>query len=204
MHVSCPPAQTPAQPCALTTSLRTGFARRFRLKAVQTSKACNVPSLYTRLVPVDGATQAALPTAPEVWGTGMAGGAWRAGEGAARGQRAEVALSLAAGSASRPRAATAGSWHHRSSLAGLGQQRDAEEQNEAPMAAGTDPGPYISLRSPGTCLSTGIPGDPQLTAAWGWSRLECCGCPGRGICPTLRGGTTWGGSVAAPGRSCRL
>uniref|UniRef100_A0A663MVG7 von Willebrand factor A domain containing 5B2 n=1 Tax=Athene cunicularia TaxID=194338 RepID=A0A663MVG7_ATHCN len=54
--------------------LEQGFARRFRLKAVQTSKACNVPSLYTRLVPVDGATQAALPAAPEVWGTGTAGG----------------------------------------------------------------------------------------------------------------------------------
>lgn len=191
MHVSCPPPQTPAQPCALTTSLRTGFARRFRLKAVQTSKACNVPSLYTRLVPVDGATQAALPTAPEVWGTGTAQGGlvcWGGGGGAARGQRAEVAPSLAAGSASRPRAATAGSWHHRSSLAGLGQQRDAEEQNEAPITAGTDLGPYISLRSPGTCLSTGIPGDPQLAAAWGWSRLECCGCLGRGICPTLGGG----------------
>ncbi|NXU69863.1 VW5B2 protein, partial [Horornis vulcanius] len=50
--------------------LEQGFARRFRLKAVQTSKACNVPSLYTRLVPVDGATQAALPAAPEVWGVG--------------------------------------------------------------------------------------------------------------------------------------
>ncbi|RMC02021.1 hypothetical protein DUI87_21183 [Hirundo rustica rustica] len=50
--------------------LEQGFARRFRLKAVQTSKACNVPSLYTRLVPVDGATQAALPAAPEVWGIG--------------------------------------------------------------------------------------------------------------------------------------
>lgn len=84
MHVSCPPPQTPAQPCALTTSLRTGFARRFRLKAVQTSKACNVPSLYTRLVPVDGATQAALPAAPEVWGTGTAQGGlvcWGGGGG---------------------------------------------------------------------------------------------------------------------------
>lgn len=57
-------------PPALTALLRTGFARRFRLKAVQTSKACNVPSLYTRLVPVDCATQAALPAAPEVWGVG--------------------------------------------------------------------------------------------------------------------------------------
>ncbi|XP_069720967.1 von Willebrand factor A domain-containing protein 5B2 [Phaenicophaeus curvirostris] len=89
--------------------LEQGFARRFRLKAVQTSKACNVPSLYTRLVPVDGATQAALPLAPEVWGT--------------------------ASSASRPQATTSGSWHRRSSSAGPGQQRDVEEQDEVLIAA---------------------------------------------------------------------
>uniref|UniRef100_A0A8B9QHN0 von Willebrand factor A domain containing 5B2 n=1 Tax=Apteryx owenii TaxID=8824 RepID=A0A8B9QHN0_APTOW len=55
--------------------LEQGFARRFRLKAMQTSKACNVPSLYTCVVPVDGATQAALPAALEVWGAGTARGA---------------------------------------------------------------------------------------------------------------------------------
>ncbi|XP_049658517.1 von Willebrand factor A domain-containing protein 5B2 isoform X1 [Accipiter gentilis] len=117
--------------------LEQGFARRFRLKAVQTSKACNVPSLYTRLVPVDGATQAALPAAPEVWGT--------------------------AGSASRPRAATAGSWHHRSSLAGLGQQRDAEEQNEAPITAERDetPGSPASISSP----------------TYGWEKQNCSNGP---------------------------
>uniref|UniRef100_A0A8B9FEG4 von Willebrand factor A domain containing 5B2 n=1 Tax=Amazona collaria TaxID=241587 RepID=A0A8B9FEG4_9PSIT len=65
--------------------LEQGFARRFRLKAVQTSKACNVPSLYTRLVPVDGATQAALPAAPEVWGTGTARGPGMLGTGWQRG-----------------------------------------------------------------------------------------------------------------------
>ncbi|XP_064577757.1 von Willebrand factor A domain-containing protein 5B2 isoform X3 [Zonotrichia leucophrys gambelii] len=92
--------------------LEQGLARRFRLKAVQTSKACNVPSLYTRLVPVDGATQTALPAAPEVWGV--------------------------AGSASRTRAAAAGNWHHRSSSAGQGQQQEAEEQDEAPGTAEQD------------------------------------------------------------------
>ncbi|KAM6122195.1 von Willebrand factor A domain-containing protein 5B2 [Pterocles gutturalis] len=103
--------------------LEQGFARRFRLKAVQTSKACNVPSLYTRLVPVDGATQAALPAAPEVRGT--------------------------AGSASQPRATAAGSWQHRSSLAGLGQQRDVEEQDEASGTAeqGETPGSPASVSS---------------------------------------------------------
>uniref|UniRef100_A0A8C9F1V9 von Willebrand factor A domain containing 5B2 n=1 Tax=Pavo cristatus TaxID=9049 RepID=A0A8C9F1V9_PAVCR len=54
--------------------LEQGFARRFRLKAMQTSKACNVPSLYTCVVPVDGATRVVLPTAPQVWSTGRAGG----------------------------------------------------------------------------------------------------------------------------------
>ncbi|XP_015727258.1 von Willebrand factor A domain-containing protein 5B2 isoform X2 [Coturnix japonica] len=49
--------------------LEQGFARRFRLKAMQTSKACNVPSLYTCVVPVDGATQVVLPAAPQVWST---------------------------------------------------------------------------------------------------------------------------------------
>lgn len=64
-----PPGAAPGSPRS-NRLVRAGFARRFRLKAVQTSKACNVPSLYTRLVPVDGATQAALPAAPEVWGIG--------------------------------------------------------------------------------------------------------------------------------------
>ncbi|XP_042656950.1 von Willebrand factor A domain-containing protein 5B2 isoform X2 [Tyto alba] len=125
--------------------LEQGFARRFRLKAVQTSKACNVPSLYTRLVPVDGATQAALPAAPEVWGT--------------------------AGSAGRPRAAVAGSWHHRSSSGGLGQQRDAEEQDEAAVAAERDetPGSPASASSPTygwekQNFSNGPPTSPSTTS----------------------------------------
>uniref|UniRef100_A0A8C4TR73 von Willebrand factor A domain containing 5B2 n=1 Tax=Falco tinnunculus TaxID=100819 RepID=A0A8C4TR73_FALTI len=125
--------------------LEQGFARRFRLKAMQTSKACNVPSLYTRLVPVDTATHAALPTAPEVWGT--------------------------AGSASRPQAATAGNWHHRSSSAGVDQRRDAEEQDEAPVAAEQDetPGSPASVSSPTygsekqNC-SNGPPTSPSTTS----------------------------------------
>ncbi|KAM9231414.1 von Willebrand factor A domain-containing protein 5B2 [Leptosomus discolor] len=117
--------------------LEQGFARRFRLKAVQTSKACNVPSLYTRLVPVDGATQAALLAATEVWST--------------------------AGSASRPRGAAAGSWHHRSSSAGLGQQRDAEEQDEAPVAAEQD-------ETPGSPASVSSP-------TYGWEKQNCSNGP---------------------------
>ncbi|XP_074768148.1 von Willebrand factor A domain-containing protein 5B2 [Athene noctua] len=117
--------------------LEQGFARRFRLKAVQTSKACNVPSLYTRLVPVDGATQAALSAAPEVWGT--------------------------AGSASRPRASTAGSWNHRSFSVGLGQQQDAEEQDEAPVAAERD-------ETPGSPASVSSP-------TYGWEKQNCSNGP---------------------------
>ncbi|XP_068810224.1 von Willebrand factor A domain-containing protein 5B2 [Struthio camelus] len=91
--------------------LEQGFARRFRLKAVQTSKACNVPSLYTCVVPVDGATQAALPAAVEVCS--------------------------AASSASHQRAAPAESCCHRSYSAGLARQQDAE-QDEALIAAERD------------------------------------------------------------------
>ncbi|XP_040423861.1 von Willebrand factor A domain-containing protein 5B2 isoform X1 [Cygnus olor] len=103
--------------------LEQGFARRFRLKAMQTSKACNVPSLYTCVVPVDGATRAALPAAPQVWGR--------------------------AGSASHPRTGTAGSWRHRSGSASLGQQRDVEEQDEALIGAERDevPGSPASVSS---------------------------------------------------------
>ncbi|XP_009280681.1 PREDICTED: von Willebrand factor A domain-containing protein 5B2 [Aptenodytes forsteri] len=88
------------------------------LKAAQTSKACNVPSLYTRLVPVDGATQAALPIVPEVWGTGMAGGP--------------------------------GQW-------------DAEEQDEAPIAAERD-------ETPGSPASVSSP-------TYGWEKQNCSNGP---------------------------
>uniref|UniRef100_K7GAM2 von Willebrand factor A domain containing 5B2 n=1 Tax=Pelodiscus sinensis TaxID=13735 RepID=K7GAM2_PELSI len=43
-----------------------GFSRRLRLKAIQSSKACNMPSIYTCLVPVDSSTQEVLPRALEV------------------------------------------------------------------------------------------------------------------------------------------
>ncbi|XP_062438475.1 von Willebrand factor A domain-containing protein 5B2 [Rhea pennata] len=100
--------------------LQQGFARRFRLKAMQTSKACNVPSLYTCVVPVDGATQAALPGALEVWS--------------------------AATSASHQRA---GSCHRRSHSVGLGRQQDTEEQDEPLLAAEQDeiPGSLASISS---------------------------------------------------------
>ncbi|XP_074924468.1 von Willebrand factor A domain-containing protein 5B2 isoform X2 [Chelonoidis abingdonii] len=46
--------------------LEHSFSRRLRLKAIQSSKACNTPSIYTCLVPVDSSTQEALPRALEV------------------------------------------------------------------------------------------------------------------------------------------
>ncbi|KAM3834599.1 von Willebrand factor A domain-containing protein 5B2 [Vipera latastei] len=43
-----------------------GFFRRFRLKAVQSSKACNLPSTFTSAVPVDSSTKETLPLALQV------------------------------------------------------------------------------------------------------------------------------------------
>lgn len=70
----CSLSWSPLPSLLADTSLCAGFARRFRLKAMQTSKACNVPSLYTCVVPVDGATRVVLPAAPQVWSTGRARG----------------------------------------------------------------------------------------------------------------------------------
>uniref|UniRef100_A0A670ZJI7 von Willebrand factor A domain containing 5B2 n=1 Tax=Pseudonaja textilis TaxID=8673 RepID=A0A670ZJI7_PSETE len=47
-----------------------GFFRRFRLKAVQSSKACNLPSMFTSVVPVESSTKEALPLALQVRSTG--------------------------------------------------------------------------------------------------------------------------------------
>uniref|UniRef100_A0A8C0IT27 von Willebrand factor A domain containing 5B2 n=1 Tax=Chelonoidis abingdonii TaxID=106734 RepID=A0A8C0IT27_CHEAB len=52
--------------------LEHSFSRRLRLKAIQSSKACNTPSIYTCLVPVDSSTQEALPRALEVHNAGTA------------------------------------------------------------------------------------------------------------------------------------
>ncbi|KAJ7324700.1 hypothetical protein JRQ81_017720, partial [Phrynocephalus forsythii] len=50
--------------------LEHGFSRRFRLKAVQSSKAFNTPSIYTSVVPVDSSTQGTLTSVLEVRSTG--------------------------------------------------------------------------------------------------------------------------------------
>lgn len=124
-------------------------------------------------------------------------GAWHAGERTAMGERAEVAPSLAASSTRQSRATAAGSWHHRSSSVGLGQQRDMEELDEAPVTAGT----CISLCSPGSCLSTGVPVDPWLIAEWGIVLAGALWMPGKRDLPhtrEIRGRS----SIAAPGSSC--
>uniref|UniRef100_H3AUR9 von Willebrand factor A domain containing 5B2 n=1 Tax=Latimeria chalumnae TaxID=7897 RepID=H3AUR9_LATCH len=43
-----------------------GFSRRYRLKAIQTSKACNTVSMYTATVPIDANTQESLPASLEM------------------------------------------------------------------------------------------------------------------------------------------
>ncbi|KAG8136253.1 hypothetical protein E2320_009217 [Naja naja] len=46
-----------------------GFFRRFRLKAVQSSKACNLPSMFTSVVPVESSTKETLPLALQIRST---------------------------------------------------------------------------------------------------------------------------------------
>ncbi|TRZ23045.1 hypothetical protein HGM15179_004084 [Zosterops borbonicus] len=149
--------------------LEQGFARRFRLKAVQTSKACNVPSLYTRLVPVDGATQAALPAAPEVWGIGTDKGlvGW---EGTARGQRDVEEQDEASGTAERDEIARSpGSissptfgWEKQNysngppsspSTTSMGSQKSTESIAGSRFSLSRHRGPSLALRP--QCLSPG-------------------------------------------------
>ncbi|XP_053166305.1 von Willebrand factor A domain-containing protein 5B2 isoform X2 [Hemicordylus capensis] len=89
--------------------LEHGFSRRFRLKAVQSSKACNTPSIYTSMVPVDSSTQETLPSALEVRSRG--------------------------GLSSHQQESRSGSRRQRSYSAGLGQRQDSEELDDAPLSA---------------------------------------------------------------------
>ncbi|KAJ6653849.1 hypothetical protein lerEdw1_008646 [Lerista edwardsae] len=90
--------------------LEHGFSRRFRLKAVQSSKACNTSSIYTSMVPVDSSTQEILPSALEVRHTG----------GLFSYQQ------------------RSGSRYQRSYSAGLGQRQDSENLNDTPISADGD------------------------------------------------------------------
>ncbi|XP_074860240.1 von Willebrand factor A domain-containing protein 5B2 [Carettochelys insculpta] len=86
-----------------------GFSRRLRLKAIQSSKACNTPSVYTCLVPVDCSTQEALPRALEVRSSG--------------------------GPSGHPRGSQAGSRRLCSYSGGLGRRHDSEELDDAVVSA---------------------------------------------------------------------
>ncbi|XP_034638239.1 von Willebrand factor A domain-containing protein 5B2 isoform X1 [Trachemys scripta elegans] len=99
------------------------FSRRLRLKAIQSSKACNTPSIYTCLVPVDSSTQEALPRALEVRNAG--------------------------GPSSHPRGSQAGIRRQRSHSVGLGRRRDSEELDDAVISAERDetPASPISVSS---------------------------------------------------------
>ncbi|KAM9127426.1 von Willebrand factor A domain-containing protein 5B2 [Pangshura tecta] len=92
--------------------LEQSFSRRLRLKAIQSSKACNTPSIYTCLVPVDSSTQEALPRALEVRSAG--------------------------GPSSHPRGSQAGIRRQRSYSVGLGRRRDSEDLDDAVISAERD------------------------------------------------------------------
>ncbi|XP_061493460.1 von Willebrand factor A domain-containing protein 5B2 isoform X2 [Rhineura floridana] len=89
--------------------LEHGFSRRFRLKAVQSSKACNTASIYTSLVPVDASTQETLPSALEVR---CRGGLFSYQQGSSSGSR-----------------------HQHSNSSGMGWRQVSEELNDAPVSA---------------------------------------------------------------------
>ncbi|XP_067851254.1 von Willebrand factor A domain-containing protein 5B1 isoform X2 [Heptranchias perlo] len=48
-----------------------GPSRRYRLKAIQTSRACNSMSMYTTIIPMNAVTQECLPSYVEVRNTGV-------------------------------------------------------------------------------------------------------------------------------------
>ncbi|XP_062987919.1 von Willebrand factor A domain-containing protein 5B2 [Elgaria multicarinata webbii] len=89
--------------------LEHGFSRRFRLKAVQSSKAFNTPSIYTSVVPVDSSTQETLPSALEI----------RSKEGLYSYQQRSRSVSR----------------RQRSYSAGLGRRQDSEDLDDAPVSA---------------------------------------------------------------------
>ncbi|XP_069069055.1 von Willebrand factor A domain-containing protein 5B2 isoform X1 [Pleurodeles waltl] len=79
--------------------------RKFRLKAIQSSKACTVLSMYTCMVPIDTRTKELLPGALDIRNAGH--------------------------QFSHHRGSRSGSRRHRSYSAGLGRRQDYEGQDEA-------------------------------------------------------------------------
>ncbi|KAM6443802.1 von Willebrand factor A domain-containing protein 5B2 isoform 2-T2 [Liasis olivaceus] len=86
-----------------------GFFRRFRLKAVQSSKACNIPSMFTSVVPVDSSTKETLPLALQV----------RSTEGINNHQKGSRSVNQ----------------RHQSCSLSLGQRQDSEELDDALVPA---------------------------------------------------------------------
>ncbi|KAL8188125.1 UNVERIFIED_CONTAM: hypothetical protein K2H54_061924, partial [Gekko kuhli] len=105
--------------------LENGFSRRFRLKAIQSSKACNTPSIYTSMMPVDSSTQEAFPSALEV----------RSIAAEKRSQFIQTVTQTPRGSSyNHQQASRSGSRRQRSYSAGLGRRQDSEELDDAPVS----------------------------------------------------------------------
>ncbi|XP_026545269.1 von Willebrand factor A domain-containing protein 5B2, partial [Notechis scutatus] len=86
-----------------------GFFRRFRLKAVQSSKACNLPSMFTSVVPVESSTKETLPLALQV----------RSTDGVNNHQKGSRLVNQ----------------HHRSYSLSLGQRQDSQDLDDALVPA---------------------------------------------------------------------
>ncbi|XP_077204326.1 von Willebrand factor A domain-containing protein 5B2 isoform X2 [Paroedura picta] len=100
--------------------LENGFSRRFRLKAIQSSKACNTASVYTSMMPVDSSTQETFPSALEV----------RSIEGLY----------------SHQQTSRSGSRRQRSYSAGLGRRQDSEDLDDAPISTEDIPPSPLNVR----------------------------------------------------------
>ncbi|XP_062832919.1 von Willebrand factor A domain-containing protein 5B2 isoform X1 [Anolis carolinensis] len=130
--------------------LEHGFSRRFRLKAMQSSKACNTPSIYTSIVPVDSSTQETLPSALEVRST-------------------EGLYGYQQGSRSASR-------HHRSCSIGLGKRQDSEDLDDIPASTEEIPPSPISVSSTAqekqNCPPDGVDSSPSPASVGSQKSME--------------------------------
>ncbi|XP_069474917.1 von Willebrand factor A domain-containing protein 5B2 isoform X2 [Ambystoma mexicanum] len=109
----------------LCTTLTQGSSRKFRLKAIQSSKACSVLSMYTCMVPIDSRTKELLPGAIDVRNAGHQFG--------------------------HHRGSHSGSRRHRSYSAGLGRRQDCEGPDEALISTEKDTSPASPVSPASTC-----------------------------------------------------
>ncbi|XP_042314499.1 von Willebrand factor A domain-containing protein 5B2 [Sceloporus undulatus] len=132
--------------------LEHGFSRRFRLKALQCSKACATPSIYTCVVPVDASNQETLPSALEV----------RSTEGLYGYQQGSRSVSQ----------------HHRSYSAGLGRRQDSEDLEDIPVSAEQEeiPPSPISISSTAhenqNCPPDGVDSSPSPVSVGSQKSIE--------------------------------